>query len=103
MWWGEADPGGRITDADRLIIQALTAYEAGLCQCGNHRAETTSDEHNPYNPQHEATYKAGLPERCYVCTELSRAQRAHAKALGPDNVDDMDGLSWPVALIPSRR
>lgn len=100
MWWGEADPGTRVTEGDRLIIQALAEYEQGLCQCGNHRLESQSNDHNPYNPQHTGVYKAGLPDRCYVCTELARAQRSHAKALGPENQDDLDGLSWPVVLMP---
>ena len=45
MWWGERDPGSRMTEADRLILRALTAYEAGLCACGHPRDEAWSTSH----------------------------------------------------------
>ena len=54
MWWGERDPGTRMTEHDRLLLQALTRYEADLCACGHPRDEAWSPDNDPANHEHVA-------------------------------------------------
>ena len=91
MWWGERDPGSRMTEPDRLILQALTQYEAGVCECGHHRSQSMDSAHDPGDPEHVAKYDAGSPFRCHACTEL-----------GPDNAVLLAGTKWVTELVPRR-
>jgi hypothetical protein len=92
-----------MTEPDRLILQALARYEAGVCECGHHRSESMASEHDPSDPDHVARYVAGDPFRCLSCTELARAQKAYMKALGDDNADVIDGTKWATELVPRKR
>lgn len=83
-----------------MILQALQAYESGLCECGHHRSESFDSAHDPMDPEHVARYQAGKPFRCLACSEMARAQRAHAKALGESAEADMAGLKWVAELVP---
>jgi len=98
VWWGERDPGTRMTEPDRLILQALTAFEADLDDCGHPRSESMAWEHDPLNPDYVASYKVPAPSRCLACTALADAQRAYVKALGEDNAHMVEGTKWGVVL-----
>lgn len=102
VWWGERDPGTRMTEPDRLILQALTAYESDLDECGHTRAESTAWEHDPLNPEHVAKYVVDPPARCYACSAIASAQRAYVKALGDDNAHEVEGTRWGARLAPAR-
>lgn len=103
MWWGERDPGTRMTEHDRLLLLALTRLEADMCACGHPREESLNPKNDKHDPEGEAGYFAGEPFRCLACTELAVAQQAYAKAVGPDRTDAMHGLKWMVELIPRRK
>lgn len=100
MWWGERDPGDRVTHFDRLLLLALAAYEADVCECGHPRSESMSWEHDPRNPEHTARYVAGAPFECLACGEMARAQAAYSKALGQENQEHMAAMKWVAELVP---
>jgi len=97
VWWGERDPGTRMTEHDRLLLQALTSYEADLCACGHPRDEAWSPDNDPANHEHVAHYETGPPYRCFACTVLAKSQSNYAKAYGDDH---MRGAYWVAELIP---
>ena len=97
MWWGERDPGTRMTEHDRLLLQALTRYEADLCACGHPRDEAWSPDNDPANHEHVAHYETGPPYRCFACTVLAKSQSNYAKAYGDDH---MRGAYWVAELTP---
>lgn len=97
MWWGDRDPGGRITSADRLIIRALHRYETGLDQCGHPRSESMDPLHDPANPDHVATYQTGPPFVCLACAAIETSQAAWAKKHGEEA---MAGTKWVAELVP---
>ena len=96
MWWGERDPGARVTEADRLLMRALTAYEADLCACGHPRAQAWSPEHDRHDPDHVAHYETGAPFRCFACTALAAAQKRYEQT----RPDDVPGAYWVTELVP---
>jgi hypothetical protein len=86
-----------MTEADRLILRALSAYEADLCQCGHPRAQAWSPEHDPAELGHVAHYETGPPFRCFACTALARGQAKWTEAYGADH---MAGAYWVTELVP---
>ena len=94
VWWGDK-PGGRMTDADRLLFLALRAYEADLCTCGQPRSEAWSIENDRRNPNHTHYYDTGPPFYCSSCDVLDKRQRAFADSNG-----STAGRYWAAQLVP---
>jgi len=97
VWWGERDPGSRMTEADRLLLRALAAFEADLCRCGHPRAQAWSPDHDGANLDHVAHYETGAPFRCFACTALAKSQDRYSQAYGPEH---SQGAYWVTELVP---
>lgn len=53
--------------------------------------------HDPANPDHVATYQAGLPWVCLACAAVENARTRLAASF---DADDMAGFQWAAELIP---
>jgi hypothetical protein len=84
-----------MTEADRLLLLALDAYERNLCVCGEPRDEAWSLEHDRANPNHTAYYDARPPFVCAACSVLDAKHKAYADAGG-----STAGRFWAVAPVP---
>lgn len=86
-----------MTDADRLILQALTAYDADMCSCGHPRAQAWNPDHDPADFNHKAKYETGPPFRCFACTALAKSQARYSQMYGEEH---SHGAYWVTQLVP---
>ena len=66
------------SDVDRLLAEALTMYEAALCDgCGQPLHESTSPDADPDNRSSSMRYEVPPPMRCFACTALDSAVKPY--------------------------
>lgn len=63
------DNDGKVTDVDRMMAMALTAYEDGICPgCGIHHSQARGDEN-------VGRYEARDDTICHGCEPLESLQK----------------------------